>query len=227
MQEALKTKATTFRKKNQMNCLSLLYFWCKQDMNEYKLYARLPNKLNVLWKTRQQTKTRQRIEKCYQAHSPSNPWPDILAKQMEDNVIYFSVGFKSYDITREESRREIWYNWTERDCNMIRRTFFSQKTIWKHQDSTEFFCSRKFNRYGHYISIVTMQNKRRSVIIPELTYRVYSLERQRKDCSTQKLPEETNGLLERWTRPQYRKEMESSVSLKGLALHKIITTGLG
>ncbi|KAF3641665.1 hypothetical protein FXO37_22872 [Capsicum annuum] len=48
---------------------------------------------------------------------------------MEDNVISFSVGFKSYDITREESHTETRYNWTERDHNMIRRTFFSQKTM--------------------------------------------------------------------------------------------------
>ncbi|KAM3204168.1 hypothetical protein P3L10_027577 [Capsicum annuum] len=94
--------------------------------------------------------------------------------KMVDEVICFSVGFKSYDITREESHTETLYNWIERDHNMIRRTFFSQKTMewlcfalkeaskvkgnsirrWKHQEySSEFFCSRNFNRLGRYIII--------------------------------------------------------------------------
>lgn len=56
-----------------------------------------------------------------------------------------------------------------KEASKVKRNFVRRL---KHQDDySEFFCSRNFNRYGHYTSIVSMQNKRRFVIIiPKLTF---------------------------------------------------------
>uniref|UniRef100_M1DFA8 DUF4283 domain-containing protein n=1 Tax=Solanum tuberosum TaxID=4113 RepID=M1DFA8_SOLTU len=108
---------------------------------------------------------------------------------MADDTIYFAVGFKSYDITRVVSKAETWYDWVERGRNRVTRMTVSQKTMewlvyalkeaskvqgnsvrrWKVWDhSTEFFCSKNFNKDGRYISIIKTQGKRRAVIfIPE------------------------------------------------------------
>lgn len=53
----------------------------------------------------------------------------IRLLSMGDNVIYFVVGFKSYNITRIESRRETWYDWVKSGCKTMTRTSFIQKTI--------------------------------------------------------------------------------------------------
>ncbi|KAG5615576.1 hypothetical protein H5410_015400 [Solanum commersonii] len=108
---------------------------------------------------------------------------------MAADTIYFAVGFKSYDITRVVSKEETWYDWVERGRNRVTRMTVSQKTMewlvyalkeaskdqgnfvrrWKVWDhSTEFFCSKNFNKDGRYISIIKTQGKRRAVIfIPE------------------------------------------------------------
>ncbi|WMV40904.1 hypothetical protein MTR67_034289 [Solanum verrucosum] len=45
------------------------------------------------------------------------------------DMIFFAMGFKSYDIARDESRAEMWYDWTERRRIMISRASFSQKSM--------------------------------------------------------------------------------------------------
>uniref|UniRef100_A0A0V0IZK3 Putative ovule protein n=1 Tax=Solanum chacoense TaxID=4108 RepID=A0A0V0IZK3_SOLCH len=105
---------------------------------------------------------------------------------MGDDTIYFAVGFKSYDITRVVSRAETWYDWVERGRKMMTRMSISQKTMewlaynlkeaskshgntvrrWKRQDHfTELFCARNYNKFGRYISIIKVQDKKRDVII--------------------------------------------------------------
>ncbi|WMV34480.1 hypothetical protein MTR67_027865 [Solanum verrucosum] len=111
---------------------------------------------------------------------------------MGSDIIYFAVGFKSFDITRKISRAEIWYEWVERGRNMMTWASFSQKTMewivhllkeasktngnsvkrWKNHDHySEIFCSRNFNRFGRYLSIINMQGKKKTIIIiPEWSF---------------------------------------------------------
>ncbi|WMV30161.1 hypothetical protein MTR67_023546 [Solanum verrucosum] len=111
---------------------------------------------------------------------------------MGSDIIYFAVGFKSYDITRKISRAEIWYEWVERGRNMMTRASFSQKTMewivhllkeasktkgnsvkrWKNHDHySEIFCARNFNRFGRYFSIINLQGKKKKIIIiPEWSF---------------------------------------------------------
>ncbi|KAF3616310.1 hypothetical protein FXO37_35135 [Capsicum annuum] len=111
---------------------------------------------------------------------------------MGGDTIYFAVGFKSFDNTRKVSRAETWYDWVERGRNMMIRASFSQKTMewivhtlkeasktqgnfvrrWKfHDHCSESFCSRNFNKFGRYFSIITMLGKRKAVIIiPEWAF---------------------------------------------------------
>ncbi|KAF3615667.1 putative plastid-lipid-associated protein 13, chloroplastic [Capsicum annuum] len=84
------------------------------------------------------------------------------------------------------SRAETWYDWVERGRNMMTRLCFSLKTMewlvytlkeaskshgysvrrWKRRDHfAELFCSRNYNKFGRYISIIKLQDKRRAVII--------------------------------------------------------------
>ncbi|OIT04432.1 hypothetical protein A4A49_65172, partial [Nicotiana attenuata] len=111
---------------------------------------------------------------------------------MKENIIYFAVGFKSYEIERYTSSAEEWFEWTERGRNLIRRTTFSRKMMmwlcdnlkeasrvkgnyvkrWKSKDQfSETFCARNYNRFGRYITIIRVQGRGRSVIIvPEVTF---------------------------------------------------------
>ncbi|KAH0773714.1 hypothetical protein KY290_010851 [Solanum tuberosum] len=110
---------------------------------------------------------------------------------MED-IIYFAVGFKAYDISRTLGMVGAWYDWTERNRKSITRTTFNEKTMewivqtlreasltrgntvkrWKKKDSfSEVFCSRNYNKYGRYISLINVRGRRRGVIIiPELAF---------------------------------------------------------
>lgn len=99
-----------------------------------------------------------------------------------DNSIYFAVGFKSFDITRSCGTTEIWYEWTERSRNFIRRTTFNKMTMewislslreaskvnvnfvrrWKRRvNFSETFCSRNFNKFGWCISIVSLRGEKK------------------------------------------------------------------
>ncbi|KAH0722003.1 hypothetical protein KY289_005047 [Solanum tuberosum] len=110
---------------------------------------------------------------------------------MEDNI-YFAVGFKAYDISRTLGTVGAWYDWTERNRKSVTRTTFNEKTMewivqtlreasltrgntvkrWKKKDSfSEVFCSRNYNKFGRYISLINVRGRRRGVIIiPELAF---------------------------------------------------------
>jgi len=107
-------------------------------------------------------------------------------------MIFFAMGFKSYDIARDESRAEMWYDWTERGRIMMSRASFSQKSMewicsilkeaskvkgnnvrrWRrHEHISHLFCARNFNNKGRYISIISIQGKSRAVlIVPEISF---------------------------------------------------------
>lgn len=46
-----------------------------------------------------------------------------------ENTIYFAVGFKSYDVTRNIGTAGEWFEWTERSRNAITRTTFNKRTM--------------------------------------------------------------------------------------------------
>lgn len=107
-------------------------------------------------------------------------------------MIFFAMGFKSFDVARDVSRAETWYDWTERGRRMMSRASFSQKTMewicsilkeaskvkgnvvrrWKRQEHvSNVFCARNFKNKGRYISIINIQGKNRAVIIiPKITF---------------------------------------------------------
>jgi len=108
-----------------------------------------------------------------------------------DNFIYFAVGFKSFDIERLSGTSGIWFEWTERSRKAVTRTTFNKGSMewivrvlkeasqtkgnsvrrWrKTDDIAEIFGARNYNKYGRYISLISVRGRRRSVlIIPELT----------------------------------------------------------
>ncbi|WMV25196.1 hypothetical protein MTR67_018581 [Solanum verrucosum] len=113
---------------------------------------------------------------------------------MKNNIMYFAMGFKSFDNSRSCARGESWYDWIERGRKRMSRPSFSQNTMewlrrtlkeaskvkgnsvcrWKRQDlSTQLFCARNFNNRGRYTSIISVQGKNRAVlIIPETAFNV-------------------------------------------------------
>ncbi|KAH0730081.1 hypothetical protein KY289_001269 [Solanum tuberosum] len=111
--------------------------------------------------------------------------------QLMENIIYFVVGFKSFDIEKISGTTGIWYEWTERSRKTITRTSFSKRSMewivqilreasktqgnivrrWKKTEAlSEIFCARNYNKFGRYISLINLRGKRKSVlIIPEMT----------------------------------------------------------
>lgn len=110
---------------------------------------------------------------------------------MKENRIYFNACVKSFNITRWTTSNGTWYEGVERNRKMMIRTTLSTNTMrwicnilkeasrdgentirrWKTKEKLAgFFCIRKFNVYGRYMCILSLQGNERSVlIIPELT----------------------------------------------------------
>lgn len=109
-----------------------------------------------------------------------------------ENIIYFAIGFKSFDIERITGIAGLWYEWMKRSRNAITRATFNEGSMewivkvlkeasqtkgnsirrWrKTNDIKEIFCARNYNKYGKYISLISVRGRRRVVlIIPELTF---------------------------------------------------------
>lgn len=109
-----------------------------------------------------------------------------------ENIIYFAIGFKSFDIERITGNAGLWYEWTKRSRKAITRARFNKGSMewivkvlkeasqtkgnsvhrWrKTDDITEIFCARNYNKYEKYISLISVRGRRRVVlIIPELTF---------------------------------------------------------
>lgn len=116
----------------------------------------------------------------------------LRSSQHGETTIYFTAGFKSYDITKIITRNEVWFEWVERSRNFMWRVIYSSKVSqwipdtlnltskvrgetvigWKMKDHfTDIFCTLKNNRYGRYISIAALHGKHKSVlIIPETSF---------------------------------------------------------
>lgn len=76
---------------------------------------------------------------------------------MGDDVIYFVIGIKSFDITRKVSRGEIWYDWVERGRNMMTRARYIQETMeWivhtlKEASKTQGNSVWRWKSHGHFL----------------------------------------------------------------------------
>ncbi|KAK4723748.1 hypothetical protein R3W88_026527 [Solanum pinnatisectum] len=103
-----------------------------------------------------------------------------------DNRIYFRSGGKSFDTTLASSRSELWYEWVESSRLRFSRMVLSREAllwisqrfkeasnykgkvykIWKCRDrATYLFCSMKFNKFCHYILVITVTGESRTIII--------------------------------------------------------------
>lgn len=103
-----------------------------------------------------------------------------------ENCIYFRVGEKSFDITETIMYSETWFEWVENTRYYTRRMTLSKGALgwlcrrlreasevrgkmfktWRGRDvSTNIFCSLKFNKFGRFLSIITVNGQKRQVII--------------------------------------------------------------
>lgn len=67
---------------------------------------------------------------------------------MKENIIYFAMGFKSYEIERRSTNAEDWFGWTERGRNFIRTAFSKKTMVWLCENLKE--ASRE---KGNYVKI--------------------------------------------------------------------------
>lgn len=110
---------------------------------------------------------------------------------MGSDRIYYNAGFKSFDITKNCSRSEVWFERVERSRKLMRTATVSLKVMkwvtevfnavskehnrairrWNMKDHyAEFYCNLKYNEYGRYISFIVVQGENKSVIItPEIS----------------------------------------------------------
>ncbi|WMV50550.1 hypothetical protein MTR67_043935 [Solanum verrucosum] len=118
----------------------------------------------------------------------------VINPLMKDTLVWNHskvVGFKSFDVERISGTSGIWFEWTERSRKAVTRTTFNKGSMewivrvlkeasqtkgnsvcrWrKTNDIAEIFGARNYNKYGRYISLISVRGRRRSVlIIPELT----------------------------------------------------------
>uniref|UniRef100_A0A0V0IKX8 Putative ovule protein n=1 Tax=Solanum chacoense TaxID=4108 RepID=A0A0V0IKX8_SOLCH len=103
-----------------------------------------------------------------------------------ENRIYFRLGGKSFDITETIMISDTWFEWVENSRYYTRRMSLSKGAMvwlcrrlreasevrgkmfktWRGRDvSTNIFCSLKFNKFGRFLSIITVNGQMRSVII--------------------------------------------------------------
>ncbi|KAG5594599.1 hypothetical protein H5410_035831 [Solanum commersonii] len=103
-----------------------------------------------------------------------------------ENRIYFRLGGKSFDITETLMFSDTWFEWVENSRYYTRRMTLSKGALgwlcrrlreasevrgkmfktWRGRDvSTNIFCSLKFNKFGPFLSIITVNGQMRSVII--------------------------------------------------------------
>lgn len=109
-----------------------------------------------------------------------------------DNRIYFRLGGKSYDLTETRSSSDIWYEWVESAKLHMRRMKVSRGALmwlcnrfreasvikgksfktWKCKNiSINIYCSLKFNKFGRFISVISVNGNDKSVIIlPENSF---------------------------------------------------------
>ncbi|KAF3645205.1 putative pre-mRNA-processing factor 6-like [Capsicum annuum] len=135
------------------------------------------------------------IRTFYDHQQPINdvdfhPQNTVLISGAKDRTIKFfdfskTVAKRAFRVI-QGNFQSTWYDWVERGRNMVTRLCFNQKTMewlvytlqeaskshgyavrrWKHRDHfAEFCCSRNYNKFGRYISIIKLQDKRRAVII--------------------------------------------------------------
>lgn len=103
-----------------------------------------------------------------------------------DNRIYFRLGGKSFDLTETKLHSDTWFEWVESARYHIRRMILSKGALgwlcrrmseaseirgkmfktWRVREaSTIIFFSVKFNKFGRFLSVVTVDGHKRSVII--------------------------------------------------------------
>ncbi|KAG5585506.1 hypothetical protein H5410_045940 [Solanum commersonii] len=84
------------------------------------------------------------------------------------------LGGKSYDLTESKSCLETWYDWVESSKSYMRRMVLKEATAIKGRTfkswrgryiSTNICCSLKFNKYGRFILVITVNGQTRAVII--------------------------------------------------------------
>ena len=113
---------------------------------------------------------------------------------MAEDMIYFSRGSKSYDVTRNTKRDGSSFEWTERDGNLFRRKIFSSSAMiwlcgklkeasqvkgnflkrWKlYEYFAEIYSSRNYNQFGRYIIISIQDKKRKIIIVPEMAFNAW------------------------------------------------------
>lgn len=109
-----------------------------------------------------------------------------------DNRIYFRLGGKSYDLAATKSSSEIWYEWVESASLSMRRMKLRKGALlwlckrlkeasdikgksfksWRCRGITTYiYCTLKFNKYGRFVFVITVNKEARSVImLPENTF---------------------------------------------------------
>ncbi|KAL3352365.1 hypothetical protein AABB24_020412 [Solanum stoloniferum] len=109
-----------------------------------------------------------------------------------DNRIFFKLGGKSYDLTDTKLASDSRFEWVESVGRYVRRMKLNGVALqwlcrrfnesseikgksfktWRCRDlTTLFYCSLKYNKYGRFVSVITVKGELRSIIIlPEISF---------------------------------------------------------